>query len=116
MGTMTRRLHRRYLQDVRTIVDHIFSLLDDLEDEAFDLGDDEAVADCQRAYYQIADTLTDDGKATDATEAVMRLAVAGPLTRAACRVYPELPPAALTQPFNVDIDDHRPADSSPPGE
>jgi hypothetical protein len=36
---MIGRLHRRNQQNAERLVEHIFSLLDDLEDEAFDLGD-----------------------------------------------------------------------------
>jgi hypothetical protein len=87
------------------IVERVLTGLDELEDEAYDQRDEEAYGACQEAYYEIANTLTDDGQSTDATpEAVVR-AVDGPIAYAVARLRPDLPlPPGAEPPISASQD------------
>jgi len=91
MGTMMRRLRQNDRRRLGELVDKILDWLDCLDDEAYDLRDAEALAWCREAASQILETLTDDGKPTHHTRAVLLEAVAGPLARAMARLRPDLP-------------------------
>lgn len=73
------------------LVEQMLDFLDHLNDEAFDQGDDEARADCDAAMGQLQDTLTPEGLPTDATAAVLRAVIAGPIARAVDRLRLDLP-------------------------
>jgi hypothetical protein len=73
------------------LVEQLLDFLDQLNDEAFDQGDDQARAECDAAMEQLEDTLTPDGLPTDATAPVIRAVIAGPIARAVDRLRLDLP-------------------------
>lgn len=73
------------------LVEQLLDFLDQLNDEAFDQGDDQARAECDAAMEQLEDTLTLDGLPTDATAPVIRAVIAGPIARAVDRLRLDLP-------------------------
>ena len=90
MGKMTRRWQRQARRKLGEMVDKVYSVLEDLADEAEDLGDREALADCEDALSAIDATLTPDGLPTPVTAEVLPLVVSGPFARVIRRLHPEL--------------------------
>jgi hypothetical protein len=78
------------------LVEPLLDFLDQLNDEAFDQGDDQARADCDAAMGQLEDTLTPDGLPTEATAAALRAVIAGPIARAVDRLRLDLPLAPVS--------------------
>jgi hypothetical protein len=91
MGKMTRRSRRQARRKLGEMVDKVYEVLEELADEAEDLGDQDALADCDEAFYAIDATLTPDGLPTPVTAEVLPDVVAGPFRRAVRRLHPELP-------------------------
>jgi hypothetical protein len=91
MGKMTRRMQRQARRRLGEIVDRVFHAIERLEEEAVELDDQEAIADCEQAFSAIDATLTPDGLPTGTTVEVLPDVVAGPISRAMRRLRPDVP-------------------------
>jgi hypothetical protein len=79
------------------MVDKVYSVLEELAEEAEDLDDQEAIADCEEAFSAIDATLTPDGLPTLITAEVLPDVVSGPFARVVRRLHPELPVPSDTE-------------------
>ena len=91
MGKMTRRWRRQARRKLGETVDKIYGLLEEFAQDADDLDDQEALADCEDALSAIDATLTPDGLPTERTADVLPEVVSGPFARVVRRLHPELP-------------------------
>jgi len=90
MGKMTRRFRRQARRRLAEIVDRVYHALEYLVEEAEDLHDQEAIADCEDALDAIDATLTPDGLPTLTTAEVLPDVVSGPMARAMRRLHPDV--------------------------
>jgi hypothetical protein len=93
MGKMTRSWRRQARRKLGEMVDKVYDVLEELAQEAEDLDDQEALADCEEAFSAIAETLTPDGLPTLVTADVLPEVVSGPFARVVRRLHPELAPS-----------------------
>jgi hypothetical protein len=90
MGKMTRRWRRQARRRLGEIVDKVYFTLEHLAEEAQDLDDQDAIADCEEALDAIDATLTPDGLPTLTTADVLPGVVLERLARVMRRLHPEL--------------------------